>query len=260
MTLNPVDEMDMEDDDEFEMEFGAGGEQEGVEQDESCHNLEDPKAVGVDGRGRLWRPNPDHEVDVWGGGLQDSLEQVDQDSESSADESSDDQDEHDLDQQGFTAEVSGTVKRGVTEKLKISNVVLEIRSSLKPAYDKSFGECACAILPPLLDEILVPGNQAKFKASFGVWNKLVQPFVVDQEVQIDLMYELCEYADSRPEAGKNFQLILNAMYDEELVEEEVILRWEKQAEQEGDTKWVQASKAFLTWLKEAESEEESQED
>eukprot|EP00658_Telonema_sp_P-2_P033490 TRINITY_DN24572_c0_g1_i2.p1 TRINITY_DN24572_c0_g1~~TRINITY_DN24572_c0_g1_i2.p1 ORF type:complete len:472 (+),score=112.75 TRINITY_DN24572_c0_g1_i2:154-1569(+) len=36
MTLNPVDEMDMEDDDEFEMEFGAGGEQEGVEQDESC--------------------------------------------------------------------------------------------------------------------------------------------------------------------------------------------------------------------------------
>ena len=92
-------------------------------------------------------------------------------------------------------QVGDTVKRGIHESVKINNIVLEIRSSLKPAYDTSFGECACAMLPPLLDESWTTKG---FDSAMGKWKQLLAPFIVDQEVQIDLVYELTDYCSSRP--------------------------------------------------------------
>jgi len=39
-----------------------------------------------------------------------------------------------------------------------------------------------------------------------------------------------------------------------------MVRWEKQAQEEQDTQWVDSCIALLNWLKEAESEDESDTD
>merc|ERR1719473_739197 len=80
----------------------------------------------------------------------------------------------------FRTEVDDIVKGGIVDGTKVSNIVLEIRSSLKPAYDKSFGECACAILGPLLDEFFNPDDGNSFLKVMAQWRTLVEPFVTDE--------------------------------------------------------------------------------
>ena len=218
--------------------------------------LDDPKQIGAGGKGRVW--HQDGEVEMWGGVGCSALDEDSDESESIEGDADADQDLDDSDAR-FRLEVDDIVKGGIADGTKISNIVLEIRSSLKPAYDKSFGECACAILGPLLDVTFHPESSNSFLETMAKWKSLFEPFVTDDEAQIDLVYELQEYSDSHRVAPKHFQTILKALYDEDLVEEDTILRWEKQAD-EAESKYVDGCQQLLNWLKEASEDEESSEE
>ena len=53
--------------------------------------------------------------------------------------------------------------------------------------------------------------------------------------------------------------VLKLLYDEEVLEEDAVLAWadEKTMAEEDERKYLQKAAAFVAWLREAESEEES---
>jgi len=99
-------------------------------------------------------------------------------------------------------------------------------------------------------------TKGQFAKDLTQWKGLLEPLVVDEEVQIDMIYDLQEYCEKK---GKGDQIlgIVRALYDEDLIEEDVLFRWEKQARDEGETKYVRFLEPFLTWLREADEEESS---
>ena len=86
--------------------------------------------------------------------------------------------------------------RAFNEGITIHNTLLEIRSSLKPAFDASFGDCACGVLLGLC-EMIDTKTKGQFAKELTQWKSLLEPLVVDEEVQIDMIYDLQEYCEKK---------------------------------------------------------------
>jgi len=257
-----------DDDDEFEL-----SEAELLETKAVDSALQGSKAVGEGGIGRLWQDSEkdsdddsDDEAEAvsadlpsWTWAFPAAAEEPTSD-ESSSDSEADDDDKPDEEEQNpFTVEVNGTIKRVMEDGISIRNTLLEIKSSLKPAFDASAGECACAVLVSLCELLDTSSAKSQFAKEIGKWKELLAPFVMDEEVQIDMLYDLQEYCEKKGK-GTHMAGIMHVLYDEDIIEEDVILRWAKQAEDEGETKYIGWVQPFLTWLRDADEEESSDED
>jgi len=77
--------------------------------------------------------------------------------------------------------------------------------------------------------------------------------------QVGLILALQKYCDDNTKAEPAFMYVLHALYDIDVIDEDAIFEWAKtQVATEGPEKrFVQQSEKFLTWLKDAESDDDS---
>eukprot|EP01133_Synstelium_polycarpum_P012112 gene12112-14168_t len=167
----------------------------------------------------------------------------------------------------FRGEVAATVRRGINEKVSTENIVLEI-NGLKFAFDKSFGDCASAALPALLD---VPNraslSQKDFIAGLSkriqFCSNIFSKFLPDEDGQVDFIFVIQDLCDEQEPLKKVVKFILHLLYDADVLSEEAILSWASELEEEDtpeNQSYLKQCAELINWLKEAEEDSDEDED
>ncbi|PRQ24526.1 putative nucleotide-diphospho-sugar transferase [Rosa chinensis] len=178
-----------------------------------------------------------------------------------------DSDEEYRDGSYFENEVEATFLRAVDENIKVENVVLEV-NSLRLSFNKQTVHCAGAILYSMMKLALeTPHNSAVelVQATTKVitkWKGLLKYYLsdIDEEIEVIMKFEdMC--LESAKEFSPVFDKILYQLYDQEVIQEEAILRWddEKRHADESDRIFVRQAETFIQWLREASEEEDEEE-
>ncbi|CAM8898425.1 unnamed protein product [Rhodiola kirilowii] len=163
----------------------------------------------------------------------------------------------------FQKEVEATFLRAVHENVAQSHIVIEV-NALRLSFNMTFLDCASALFYSVIKLALdTPHNSpAELRASAALvirkWKKLLKGYITsaDEEIEVILKFEeMClEYKELAP----SFTQIIHLMYDEDLVQEESILKWadEKEHADEKDKEFLKQAEPFLQWLKEAPEEDD----
>ncbi|PON69475.1 W2 domain containing protein [Trema orientale] len=91
------------------------------------------------------------------------------------------------------------------------------------------------------------------------WKKLLKYYLadIDEEIEVILTFEeMC--LESAKELSPFFTEILSNLYNEDVIQEDAILRWddEKKDADESDKVFVKQAKGFTQWLREASEEDD----
>nr|XP_048330150.1 translation initiation factor eIF-2B subunit epsilon isoform X3 [Ziziphus jujuba var. spinosa] len=168
----------------------------------------------------------------------------------------------------FEKEVEATFLRAVHESIKVDHVILEV-NSLRLSYNKVAADCAGAIFYAMMKLALeTPHTSAGelLQNATNVitkWKKLLKYYLadIDEEMEVILRFEeMC--LESAKEFSPLFTKILIQLYDQEVIQEDAILRWddEKKDADESDKIYVKQAEKFIQWLKEASEEEDEEEE
>lgn len=166
----------------------------------------------------------------------------------------------------FEKEVEATFHRALQGENQ-DNVILEI-NALRLSYTKSQSDCAGALFYAVLKSALeVPysSNKELYKNTENTimkWKDLLKNYLktIDEEIEVILKFEeMCQ--EAAPDFAPIFSMVLNYLYDKDILSEDAILSWaqEKEGADESDKIFVKQTEDFITWLREA-SEEEDDED
>ncbi|GBG77156.1 hypothetical protein CBR_g23483 [Chara braunii] len=202
-------------------------------------------------------------------------EEGDEDEEREEEEEEEEEDDEDGGRE-FEREVIETVKRIVSEGVKIEDANLEIMA-LKLAYNKEFADCAGGVLKAMLEAALSNKPYSKPAELFVSLKKMVQKlsplmkkFLKDADDEVEMLLALEEVCMDGPPGttrgglrsfGPIFVNVLELLYNTGLVREESILTWEeeKKGAVESDRVFVKQCETFLKWLREADEEEDEEE-
>jgi len=192
------------------------------------------------------------------------------------DESDFDEDEGDyeLEEEKFNSEIRATLERGIQGNMEVDNIIVEI-ASLKLAHDMTVVQYSAGAFYGLLCQVTPDPKEFagpdKFKPTKVVRQRLVkmlgqwklvwtkfgkmkreQVFILTGLGDICLQYQVVFLP--------LFQLLLQQLYELEICTEDAIFEWQAMA---NDTpayaQLLDNASVFLTWLKEAESDDESDE-
>ncbi|KAF4371921.1 hypothetical protein F8388_000088 [Cannabis sativa] len=168
----------------------------------------------------------------------------------------------------FEKEVEATFLRAVHENIKVDNVILEI-NSLRLSYNKVTADCAGA----LFYSVMKLAQESKPNTASELlqhicnvitrWKKLLKYYLadIDEEIEVILRFEeMC--LESAKEFSPLFTKILCHLYDQEIIQEDAILRWddEKRDADESDKVFVKQAEKFIQWLREAPEEDDDEEE
>jgi len=142
-------------------------------------------------------------------------------------------------------------------------IVTEIHG-LKFADDRSFCECAKAIISVLLDMCktsTIPNHKSTFTDVINKHGGLLSEFIPDDEEQVELIFSIQEYFEEEENNAREelFQQVLHILYDNEILSEDNIVKWAKEQnaiEDPLERRFVDMCKPFLDWLATAEEEED----
>jgi len=205
----------------------------------------------------------------------------------------DDEDEDAAREAWFRREVTETFLRCIKNGYEESNIVVELQG-LKLAENRTFADLARYVLTALLGLSLpAPPETAKeyralypaeapegsgkllgsAKPRLAKWAPMLRRFLKNDDDQVEVLLTLedfCAEEDVFAASGGGrytpiFAQVLHALYDNDVLSEDAVLAWaeEKGGAEEGDKKFLNLAKPFITWLQEADeddSEEESDED
>ncbi|KAM4772565.1 translation initiation factor eIF2B subunit epsilon [Rhinophrynus dorsalis] len=268
-------EEDEEDDDEFSDDAGVGKEEE-----RSKFKMYNKAEVGLEGQGYVWKTSEATEEEdeeeeelqrsLWGLTLT-TEEDSDSDSVKSAEsEQMDNRTASPLldDIKVFQNEVLGTLQRGVDENISCDNLVLEI-NSLKYAYNISLAEvmqilCKVVLEFPLqqLDGAIdVNPYCSALLPLMKRWTPVFKNYIKRASDHLCCLGAVEEFFLEHESLWAAVAKVLMGFYQQEVVAEEMILRWFSQTEvtEKGQQlRKRQVLQKFIQWLEEAE--EESSED
>lgn len=258
--------------DEDDESFGDSGKKDTV-----C----DPKLVGADGRGFLC-PSPvrDDEnekafQDLWG--QFDHLKIEDEDDEELDDSASsvmsgasetldnaNDSPYQDDDALSFYNEVHDSLQRGIEEKIKVENLILEINSS-KHAYNVTIKEVNSLVIKAILklsqkslNDSASPQEFVKaLHSSLQYFNPLLSNYIKSASSQMDCLLAIEEFMGCNKEFSPAFVKILSILYDKNILSETAILKWHGISSPDLSSEQVLLRKqadGFVKWLQEAEEE------
>ncbi|XP_074650422.1 translation initiation factor eIF2B subunit epsilon-like [Tubulanus polymorphus] len=251
----------------------------------------DPNIVGSEGKAYLYKPatgNNDEVEDLaknmWG--LTMRIEDDDDKSSGISDNESQSGDEldsdmsfgdgeplpvdEDEDSQMFYTEVLDTLDRAEEEDQDAENIILEI-NSLKHAYNiaikevnelvvRCIGEHICVKNPHLENVQLL----AVFLKLLKKWMKVLRNYIKNSEAQKHCLTGLEELCLQQDKMKVILLKVLNFLYDQEILSEEVIIHWHKTVPSTGDQAMrISIRKQvdpFVTWLEEAEEESSDDDD
>ncbi len=137
------------------------------------------------------------------------------------------------------------------------------------AMNITFQDLREVVIPKLLDKVdttrlVASTKEVRFETSirvilfnwqlFAKWSPLLKKFVHGEEDQQDTIDVISDHL-LQSNRVKTFSLILHVLYDVDLLEEEVIVAWYEEAEEEASLQPLRDDmKKFVDWLNEAEEE------
>uniref|UniRef100_A0A672HWR8 Translation initiation factor eIF2B subunit epsilon n=1 Tax=Salarias fasciatus TaxID=181472 RepID=A0A672HWR8_SALFA len=273
VSMHHPEEEEDEDDDEFLSDDAQVGQSKDKTKQKGV--FFNPAEVGADGKGYIWKASSlddteDEELSqcLWGLVLNPDPES---DSEDSEPDGPDDlvipSPEMD-DVKVFQMEVLGTLQRGLEENISCDNLVLEI-NSLKYAYNITLKE-VMQILTRVILEYPFQQQGANLTPSQYVtlvlpllkkWAPVFKNYVKRAQDHMDCLSAFEEHFLEHESHWAAMVKVLMNMYQLEILEEEIILRWFSQGattDQSRKLRKNQGLQKFIQWLEEAE--ESSEED
>ncbi|KAM9844732.1 translation initiation factor eIF2B subunit epsilon [Aulostomus maculatus] len=272
VSMHHPSEDDEEDDDEFLSDDAAVGQSS----DKTKQKVFNPVEVGAEGKGYIWKAGnlDDTEEEelsqcLWGLVLNPATESESEDSEpDGADELVMHSPEM-TDDEVFQLEVLGTLQRGLEENISCDNLVLEI-NSLKYAYNISLKEVMQILTRVVLDlpfqqhsPQLSPSRYVTLLlALMQKWAPVFKNYVKRAQDQLDCLSATEEYFLEREGYWATMVKVLMSMYDLDILEEDMILRWFSRGVTSDKSRQLrknQGLQKFIQWL-ETEEEESSGEE
>ncbi|PON85499.1 W2 domain containing protein [Trema orientale] len=161
--------------------------------------------------------------------------------------------------------VEETFVRADFEKIEVDNVILEV-NSLRLLYNKLNADCARAIIYSMMHLVLdTPSCELLPLAMHLIrkWKKLLKYYLadIDAEIKVILIFEeMC--LEHAIEFFWSFTTLLFHLYDQEVIQEHAILRWddEKRDADESDKIFVKQAEKFIQWLREAPEEDDDEDE
>ncbi|XP_050940737.1 uncharacterized protein LOC103495740 isoform X1 [Cucumis melo] len=153
----------------------------------------------------------------------------------------------------FEKEVEATFLRAVHENIEVANVILEV-NSLRLSFNKVASDCAGAIFYSLMNFALdssrgSSGELLKNTTSIITkWKKLLKYYLTDLDEEIEVILKFEEIClESAKEFTPHFTKILWHLYDQEIIQEEAILKWdaEKKEADDSDKLFVKQAEKFI---------------
>uniref|UniRef100_A0A8C5HIA4 Translation initiation factor eIF2B subunit epsilon n=1 Tax=Gouania willdenowi TaxID=441366 RepID=A0A8C5HIA4_GOUWI len=267
-------EEEEEDDDEFLSDDAEVGQTKDKKGKQKMFN---PAEVGAEGKGYVWKASSlddteDEELTqcLWGLVLNPDPES---DSEDSEPEGPDDpvipSPEMD-DVKVVQMEVLGTLQRGLEENISCDNLVLEI-NSLKYAYNVTLKEVMQILTRVVLEYpfqqqgSLITASQyvALLVPLLKIWSPVFKNYVKRAQDQLDCLSAFEEHFLEQENHWAAMVKVLKEMYDLEILEEEMILRWfslEPSTNQSRKLRKNQGLQKLIQWFEEAEESSEEDEE
>ncbi len=155
--------------------------------------------------------------------------------------------------------------RGIKEGIPCAQTVLEIKS-LRLTHDATFLDAISHVFPALLAD--VKPTRVGIKNMFKKWLELIKLFATDEDDQLEVIYQLQDCCTQDARLSGCFCGMIHSLYEMEVLEEETILRWESECqeqvddgEEDADTLakvkgFLTQCKDFLEFLKNAEEEDD----
>ncbi|KAI9498624.1 nucleotide-diphospho-sugar transferase [Zychaea mexicana] len=155
----------------------------------------------------------------------------------------------------FKKEVAQTIERSLTEKHTVDETSLEI-TGLRMAHNGTYDQVREVMIPMLLDHVDVSKNAVgNMRAMLEKWSPVISKGLEDQVHVLRIFQRHCAETDA---LSKLFVGILQILYNEDIVEEESVLRWyASDASKNGssaEVKLRERAAKFVDWLQEAEEE------
>ncbi|KFM76255.1 Translation initiation factor eIF-2B subunit epsilon, partial [Stegodyphus mimosarum] len=251
------------------------GEEEFPEEQKPVHEQTcDKHLVGEEGRGFLFAAVSDSEEedvgdvqDIWGAPKDENLSDEDDTGETSSsailspgdglsDESDGPVDDYDDDTALFYNEVLESLQRGIEEKVKSENMILEINSS-KHAYNVTMKEVNTLLIKAILKipleiqkDLTVQQYLAKIKISLTFFQPLISNYIRSAESQLDCLSSVEEFMKNHEDLAPAAVKVIHFWYDRDILNEPVILKWFSNLTSENDRIRSQVS-SFIKWLQEA---------
>ncbi|KAG7526046.1 translation initiation factor eIF-2B subunit epsilon [Solea senegalensis] len=265
VSMHHPEEEEEEDDDEFLSDDADVGQSK----DKTKQKVFSPTEVGAEGQGYIWKANSlddteDEELSqcLWGLVLNPDLDSESEDSEPDGpDDPLIPSPEMD-DVKVFQIEVLGTLQRGLDENISCDNLVLEI-NSLKYAYNITLKE-VMQILTRVALEYPFQQQGPQLTASQYVavllpllkkWAPVFKNYVKRAQDHLDCLSAFEEHFLEQESHWAAMVKVLMSMYQLEILEEEMILRWFSQGATTDKSRQLrknQGLQKFIQWLEEAE--------
>lgn len=269
---NPEEEED-EDDEEFLSDDGVVDRSK----DKSKQRVFNPAEVGAEGQGYIWKVSSLDDTDdeelmqcLWGLDLNPDLESESEDSEPDGPDDPVIPSPEMDDVETFHAEVLATLQRGLEENITCDNLVLEI-NSVKYAYNISLKEVMQILTKVMLEfpfqqqgpQISTSQYVALLLPLLKRWAPVFKNYVKRAQDHLDCLSAFEEHFLEQENHWAAMVKILMEMYQLEILEEEMILRWFSQGASTDRSRRLrknQGLQKFIQWLEEAEESSEEDED
>ncbi|XP_023213859.1 translation initiation factor eIF-2B subunit epsilon-like isoform X2 [Centruroides sculpturatus] len=197
-------------------------------------NASNVALIGIEGHGVCYQKTnnnfPESEIlDIWGQSIN-SDDEMSSIASSNVDELSDGVSPVPDDTNMFYAEVLDSLQRGVEEKIKCENLILEINSS-KYAYNVTMKEVNMLVMKAILE---LPNQKSdvspqeyflKLKPLLLQFMPLIKNYIKSEESQMDCIIALEIFAISNENDKTALLKILHLLYEKDILPEEVILKW-----------------------------------
>jgi translation initiation factor eIF-2B subunit epsilon len=119
--------------------------------------------------------------------------------------------------------VSQTLERAFVDDHTADIATLEL-NTLKMAYNLSFRDLREIVVPGIL-ELCIGKQNAQITKLIERWFPIVKKFVHTAEDEIDLLNVVVQFLLRNPMMNDQFPIILNDLFQNELLEEESTLKW-----------------------------------
>ena len=168
----------------------------------------------------------------------------------------------------FLYEAGESLSRAFAENHSVDDAAIEL-TSLKMTTNVSFHEIREAIVTAMMNVLISQPGRAE--PTFAKWSALLSRFIEDEESQLDTAFIAQEYFAKKIREQKAEKKVfvkgLHLLYDNDVVDEEVIFNWYQSKKAQGiGERWSEelltlrnAAQPLLNWLSEANEESDDEE-
>ncbi|KAM9332922.1 translation initiation factor eIF2B subunit epsilon isoform 2-T2 [Pholidichthys leucotaenia] len=269
VSMHLPDEDEEDDDNEFLSDDASASQRSDI----AKQKVFNPAEVGAEGKGYIWKVSSLDDMDgeelsqcLWGLVLNPAPESDSEESElDGPDDPAIPSPEMD-DVKVFQVEVLGTLQRGLEENISCDNLVLEI-NSLKYAYNISLKEVMQILTRVVLEfpfqqqgsHLTTSQYVAQLLPLLRKWGPVFKNYVKRAQDHLDCLSAFEEHFLEQESHWAAMVKVLMNMYELEILEEEIILRWFSQGATGDKSRWLrknQGLQKFIQWLEEAEESSE----